>query len=146
MDYRNYGGTLYIRMDRGDEIIGGILEICCREGVSCAVYSGIGGLSRAEIQTFLPEKGDFETDCLEGMLELVSLNGNVLTDEKGAYCHHTHALLSFKQGNEHRLAGGHIKSLTVRYTAEIELRPINGGKIVKQFDPETGTGFWRFEN
>jgi predicted DNA-binding protein with PD1-like motif len=44
------------------------------------------------------------------------------------------------------MAGGHLKATTVRYTAEIELRPTVGGMITRKFDPETGTGFWNFKN
>ena len=144
MDYRQYGGTWYIRMDRGDEVVRGILDVCEREGIRSAIFSGIGGLSRAEIQTFLPEKGAFETEAVEGMLELVCLNGNAIVDADGKLHQHTHAMLSYRDGDAHRMVGGHVKSLTVLYTAEIELRPVIGGEIQKQFDAQTGTGFWSF--
>lgn len=145
MDYRKYGETWYIRMDRGDEVVRGILDVCEREGIRSAVFSGIGGLSKAEIQTFLPEKGAFETEAIEGMLELVCLNGNVIVDADGRRHQHTHAMLSYRDGEAHRAVGGHVKSLTVLYTAEIELRPVSGGQIGWRFNPETGTGFWDFE-
>ena len=144
MEYRRFGETYYVRMDKGDEIIGGILELCRRERIRSAVFSGIGGCSAAEIQTFLPETGSFETQALSGMLELVSLNGNVISDEAENIFHHTHAVFSFKSGGEHRMAAGHMKSITVLYTAEIELRPVVGGVILRQHDEETGTGFWSF--
>ena len=144
MDYRKYGETYYIRMDRGDEIIESILEICRKEKLASAIFSGIGGCSAAEIQTFIPESGSFETREIHGMLELVSLNGSVVTDEDGQLFHHTHAVFSFKDGEEHGMAAGHMKSITVLYTAEIELRPVVGGMIRRSYDPETGTGFWDF--
>ena len=93
----------------------------------------------------IPETGSFETERLEGMLELVSLNGNVVRDDKGQPFHHTHALFSFKKDGQHGMAGGHLKATTVLYTAEIELRPTVGGAIGRKFDPETGTGFWDFK-
>jgi len=144
MDYRNYNGTYYIRLDRGDEIIGSILKICKDNSITSAIYSGIGGLSEAQIQTFIPEKGEFETETIEGMLELMNLTGNVVTDEDNKYYQHTHAAVAYKSGNEHFVRGGHIKSLTVLYTAEIELRPVVGGTIKHVYNPETGTGFWGF--
>lgn len=144
MDYRNFNNTIYIRMDRGDEIIGTIIDICKKEHISSAIFSGIGGCQKAEIQTFIPETGTFETQTIGGMLELVSLNGNIVTDENNEYFHHTHAMFSYKVGNEHHTAAGHIKSITVLYTAEIELRPVIGGTIKRKSDPETGTGFWDF--
>lgn len=144
MDYRKYGGTVYIRMDKGDEIIGGILDVCGKERIPSAVFSGIGGCSEAQIQTFLPQTRTFETQTIRGMLELVSLTGNVVSDDHQELCHHTHAVFSYKDGDQHCMAAGHIKSITVLYTAEIELRPVAGGAIHRQFDPETGTGFWSF--
>lgn len=168
MEYRKIGDNYYIRMDRGDEIIGNLLSICEKESIPSAVFSGIGGCQSAELQVFIPERlrvgeqssgmtGSFETEQLEGMLELVSLNGNVVRDDDGKLFHHTHALFSFKGGTrdvdnivggyqdgQHGMAGGHLKVTTVLYTAEIELRPTVSGAIGRKFDPETGTGFWNF--
>ena len=157
MEYRKIGDNYYIRMDRGDEIISNLLEICEKESIPSAVFSGIGGCQSAELQVFIPETGSFETEQLEGMLELVSLNGNVVRDDDGKLFHHTHALFSFKKDGQHglratllpsggRMAGGHLKATTVLYTAEIELRPTVGGAIGRKFDPETGTGFWAFKD
>ena len=146
MDYRKFGETFYIRFDKGDEIISGILDICRQEHVMSAVFSGIGGCSRAEIQTFIPETGEFETEVIEGMLELISLNGNVVTDDMNEYYHHTHAAFSYKEGNEHKISAGHMRSIVVLYTSEIELRPVLGGDIKRKYDPETGTGFWDFQS
>ena len=83
MEYRKIGDNYYIRMDRGDEIICNLLEICEKESIPSAVFSGIGGCQSAELQVFIPETGSFETEQLEGMLELVSLNGNVVRDDDG---------------------------------------------------------------
>ena len=146
MEYRRFENTLVIRMDRGDEIVSTLLGLCREEGIHSACYSGIGGCSGAEIQTFIPDKGTFETQELRGMLELASLNGNIITDEAGQLFHHTHAVFSYKKDGVHGMSGGHIKSITVLYTAEIELRPVIGGVIRRKRDPETGTGFWDFSD
>jgi len=145
MDYRKIGENYYARMDRGDEIVGCLLEICRKESIPSAVFSGIGGCQSAELQVFIPASGSFETERIEGMLELVSLNGNVVTDEEEQLFHHTHALFSYKKDGQHGMAAGHLKATTVLYTAEIEIRPTVGGAIRRKFDPETGTGFWNFD-
>lgn len=146
MEYRKFGDNYYIRLDKGDEVIENILEICQKENIKSAIYSGIGGCGSADIQTFIPEKGEFELKHIEGMLELVSLTGNVITDENDEYYHHTHGVFSFKTDGKHQVEAGHIKSITVSYTTEIELRPVIGGRIRRQYDAETGTGFWCFED
>ena len=80
MDYRRLGSTIYIRMDRGDEVISSLLDICQREHIQSATYNGIGGCSAASIQTFDPVSGSFHTEEKSWMLELVSMMGNVVTD------------------------------------------------------------------
>ena len=144
MDYRMMNGVCYIRIDKGEEIITELLGICRREGIRSAIFTGIGGCSHAEIQTFIPERGEFETEAVDGMLELVNITGNIVTD-KGELFHHTHAACSYKDGAEHKMAAGHIKAVTVLYTAEVELRPVTGGVIGRKHNPETGTGFWSFD-
>lgn len=144
MEYRKLGEIYYIRMDRDDEMIACILELCRKEGIASATYSGIGGCRSAELQTFVPEEGTFHTDRLEGMLELVSFTGNVISDEAGKLYPHTHALFAYLQDGQHRVRGGHLKSTTVLYTGEVQLRPVPEGGIGHRFDPETGTGFWCF--
>ncbi len=141
MDYRKLGTTIYIRCDRGDEIVSSILEVCRQEGIQSATFNGIGGCSSAQIQTFDPVERVFHTEEKSGMLELVSLMGNVVAGEN----HHTHALFSFVEKGEHKILAGHLKETVVLYTAEIELRPVADGVIGRKYDPETGTGFWNFE-
>ena len=143
MDYRRMHDTYYVRVDKGEEIITELLQLCRKEEIQSAVFTGIGGCSHAELQTFVPEKGEFETETLDGMLELINITGNIITDNDRLF-HHTHAVFSYKEGSEHKMAAGHMKALTVLYTAEIELRPVIGGVIRRKHDPETGTGFWSF--
>lgn len=38
MDYRKFGETYYIRMDKGDEIISTILGICQKEQIASAIF------------------------------------------------------------------------------------------------------------
>lgn len=144
MEYRRFGDAYYVRLDRGDEILSSILGICEQEGIESATYSGIGGCGEAQIQTFLPEAGEFESRTIGGMLELVSLNGNVISDDQGRRYNHAHGAFAHKDGKGHLVTAGHVKSATVLYTAEIELRPVVGGAIMRRHDPETGTGFWSF--
>lgn len=144
MDYRRYNDICYVRIDKGEKIIEQILNVCRKEHIQSCIFSGIGGCSHAALQTFIPEKGEFETHCIDGMLELVSLMGNIISED-GELIHHAHAAFAYKEGSEHKMAGGHLKETTVLYTAEIEIRPVNGGVIKKLYDPETKTGFWAFE-
>lgn len=144
MDYKLMGDACYIRADKGDEVVASILDVCRREGIRSATFSGIGGCGEAEIQVFDADTRSFATERHEGVLELVSIMGNVVDGGEAGQCWHAHALFSYRDGDEHRIASGHLKSAVVRYTAEIELRPVVGGVIHGAPDPETGTRFWAF--
>ena len=144
MEYKKSGDTIYARIDKGEEIAKSIIEICKKENIDSAVFYGIGGCGSAEIQTFIPEAKDYETDKISGMLELVSMTGNVSKDENGEYCHHTHGMFCYKENGEHKSAGGHIKSAVVLITAEMEIRPVPDGSIKRKFSDETGTKLWSF--
>ena len=144
MDYRKYNNTYYIRIDRGEEIISSLLSVCKNEGVGSAYFTGIGGCADAQVQTFIPETGEFSTETVKGTLELINITGNIVSDEQDNLFHHTHAVFSYIKDGTHKMTAGHIKSTTVLYTAEIELRPVTGGVIRRKFDPETKTGFWDF--
>ena len=143
MDYRKLGQTFYIRCDRNDEIVSSILAVCQRESLRSATFIGIGGCASAAIQIFDPDAGEFHTEEKDGMLELISLMGNVVLDDDGSLHQHSHALFSFVEDGEHKVLAGHLKETVVLYTAEIELRPVDG-IIGRRLDPETGTGFWSF--
>ena len=54
MEYRKIGDNYYIRMDRGDEIVSNLLEICEKESIPSAVFSGIGGCQSAEPIILMP--------------------------------------------------------------------------------------------
>ena len=92
----------------------------------------------------IPETHSFEMRKLQGMLELVSLTGNIVQEEDGSYTHHTHGMFAYKEGEKHKVAGGHLKTIGISYTAELELRPVIGGRIMHKYNEETGTGFWTF--
>ena len=65
MEYRKYGDTYYVRMDRGDEIISELISLCEKEEIASATFSGIGGCGSAQIQTFIPESGEGYLDGLK---------------------------------------------------------------------------------
>ena len=144
MEFAKFGETYYVRMDKGDEIVSSLLGLCQREKIGSAIFSGIGGCSEAVLATFDPVRGEFDDRRFEGVLELISMNGSITTDGGEPY-HHTHAAIAFDKDGESFVRGGHVRSLTVLYTGEIELRPVVGGAIGRKPDPETGTYFWSFD-
>ena len=145
MDYRKFGECYYIRWIVMTRSSVQSSKYAKKKTSDQPLFPGSEDVRMPKIQTFIPETGSFEEQRISGMLEFVSLNGNVAAGENNICYHHTHAVFSYKDGERHCMAAGHMKSITVLYTAEIELRPVTGGTIHRKYDdPETGTGFWDF--
>ncbi len=146
MEYRIYNGVGYLRLDRGDLVIASVLDFCRTEKIASAVFSGLGGCDLAEIKTFDPENKTYGSRTLSGMLELVSLWGDVTGDGNGGLAQHTHALFCSVENGRHETAGGHLGEARVLVTAEIEVRPVVGGAISRKTDPAWGTKIWDLGN
>jgi hypothetical protein len=52
MEYRKFGNTYVIRIDRGEEIVASLKEICRKEKIFCASVQAIGAVDDFEIGLF----------------------------------------------------------------------------------------------
>lgn len=145
MDYRRANACLYLRVDPGEELLATMLAVCAKEKIHTATFAGIGAMSRATIDTYIQDKQAFVSREQVGMLEMVSLNGNV-TEVDGAPFIHAHGVFStLDDPDTHEILAGHLKEATVGYTAEIRMviSPIH---IDRQVDPSTGVAVWNFQD
>ena len=124
MDYKKWGEYIYARFDKGDEVLDGILNICKKENILSAVFSGIGGCGDVTVSTFIPEKNDFVPHHKTGLLEMISVNGNISANDNDEIFEHTHAMFSYLENGDVKFLGGHLTRAVVSYTAEIEIRPV----------------------
>ena len=112
MDYKNIDDTIYIRLDKGDEILSSILNICKKEKILSAIYSGIGACDEIEVRTHIPSKNEYRYDKRTGVLELISLSGNISSDNNNNIFEHTHAIFSYiDEQNNNSVIGGHLSLL-----------------------------------
>lgn len=144
MKYRSFGPKVYIRADKGDELIDCITRVCEEMRISSATFHGIGACGDVTVATYIEEKDDFLDHSRSGLLEMVSLDGNIVTTDDGRYASHAHAMFSYL--NEEKgvsFFGGHLKAATVSYTAELVLEPVTGGELGQRKDPITGIDIWK---
>lgn len=133
MEFRDEGNVIVLRLDRGDEIISSVENVCSELNVLGGQISGIGAAFDVAINTYLPKKDIYREDIYSGILEIVSLNGNV-TMQNGTQKAHIHAVFSYVGGDENpRLVGGHLKSCIISHTAEIFIIPV---KPIKRIHDE----------
>ena len=139
MRYRRNGDQILIRIDKSEEILDIIRKICTAEKIYGAVFSGIGACSKAVVSSYIPEENDFTNHEADGLLELISLSGNISREDHAPF-EHTHALFSYLEDGEQKVLAGHLKHALVSYTAEILLTVTD--TIEKTLDPTVGITVW----
>lgn len=139
MEYRRSGTEIAIRLDEGDEIAGSLVSICVKEGISSAVFEGIGACRKAEIAHYDASEKRYRNRKLEGMLEIVSLIGNITVSD-GKPLVHAHIALGLE---DFSVVGGHLASAETSPTCEIAMG-IRGIRISRAPDERSGLRLQRF--
>lgn len=143
MEYKKINHTFYIRIDKGESLTDSIKDVCKREKIKAGYFQGIGACDVAVLATFIPEKNDFTNHTISGMLEMVSLMGNITTDKNNEPYLHAHASFSYLDKNRNViLTGGHLKEAHISYTGEIVLTPADE-MIGRMIDSKTGIEIWK---
>lgn len=143
MDYKKIGKEIYIRIDKDEEIIENILNICKKEKIKTAHFKGIGCCEKINIQTYVPQKKDFISHIKTGTLEMISCDGNITSEDKDLVLH-AHASFSYLENEDIKMIGGHLKEAFVEYTAEIVLTPTEE-TITGMTDLKTGIRVWNLK-
>ncbi|GEL67464.1 PPC domain-containing DNA-binding protein [Marinilactibacillus psychrotolerans] len=145
MDYKKIDDIIFVRIDKDEEILDHIQQICKKENILSGYFQGIGACKEVIVSTYLSEKDDFIDHKKTGMLELVSLMGNISMDDNKSPLLHSHASFSYlNDANEPSIIAGHLTEATVRYTGEITIIPVQN-KIGRMIDPLTGISVWDFD-
>lgn len=79
MKYQVFGNTIVARMDRGEEILAEVKEICTRENIRLASISALGAVSHVLVGLYQMENKSYYSITLDKDMELTALVGNVTT-------------------------------------------------------------------
>ena len=115
MDYRKFGNTYVIRMDRGEEIVRTLTDFCKKENVTLGSVDALGAADHAVIGLYDVETREFHKKTFDEPLEISSLHGNISTMNGEIYLRPGHLLGgSCPQGSQgsgtearHRRTSGH---------------------------------------
>lgn len=144
MEYKKMKDAIYLRVDKGENLIEAIRELCKKEAVCGGRFQGIGACGTAILSTYIPEKNDFIDHEISGMLEMISLMGNITMDCDDQPFLHSHAVFSYlDQKGEITITAGHLKEAEISYTGEIVITPA-ADTIGRQFDTNAGIEVWKF--
>lgn len=123
----------FIRIDRGEELIGELANFCKKQKIMTGFFWGIGAASSVLLSSYDLDKREYFDSRIEEGLEISSLFGNISRlGEKPVI--HAHGVFSDFDTRTH---AGHVKELTISATCEIFLQALDG-KTERQYNKTIG--------
>lgn len=139
MEYKRYGDKIFLRLDKGDEIVDCVRLAAKWENITAGSVSGIGATDDFTVGVFDMDKKAYEEFSFSGNHEITSLIGN-LSYAGGEPYVHLHLTCAGKGG---KTVGGHLLKAVVSLTAEIVI-DVGNGEISRKRNESLGINLWKF--
>lgn len=130
--------TIYLRIDKGEEVCSSLLKIAKELNINSASISGLGASNEFTVGVFDLDKKEFIGNNFKTEYEITNLTGNLSLKDNLPYL-----LLHGTFANLKEVVGGHVTKCIISLTAEIVIKKTNK-KINRIFDNETGLNLWDF--
>ena len=70
MEYRKFDNSYVVRLNKGEEVIASLKELCNNENIKLAEITGLGASNLVEIGVFNVNTKEYNTKVFEGMFEI----------------------------------------------------------------------------
>lgn len=130
--------TIYLRIDKGEEVCSSLLKIAKELNINSASISGLGASNEFTVGVFDLDKKEFIGNNFKTEYEITNLTGNLSLKDNLPYLHLHGTFANLKE-----VVGGHVTKCIISLTAEIVIKKTNK-KINRIFDNETGLNLWDF--
>lgn len=139
MEYRKFGNTIVVRIDKGEEILEKIREIALKENIKLANINALGATNDFTVGVFKTAEKKYYSNNFKGDFEIVSLTGTINIMNNEFYTH-----IHFSAGNDKgEVFGGHLNRAIVSATCEMIINIIDG-KVDRKFSEEIGLNLFEF--
>lgn len=139
MDYRRFGHTVVMRIDRGEEILAQLKVMAIAENIRLASVRALGAVGDFTVGVFKTGEKKYYANHFAGDYEIVSLTGTIST-LNGEYYAHLHMSAGDEQG---RVVGGHLNEAIVSATCEMIVEVIDGA-VDRAFNEDVGLNLFKF--
>lgn len=139
MEFKRFGNKLVVRLDKGDEVVQSIKQVCIENKVSLGSVTGIGAVNNAVIGLFETGTKKYHSKEYTRDMEITCLSGNI-SQMKGEIYLHLHATLGDITYNT---VGGHLTSATISATGEVIIDIIEG-EVSREYSEEIGLNLLTF--
>ena len=140
MEYRRFGKTIVMRIDKGEEILSQLKAMALKENVQLASVRALGATNDFTVGVFKVDEKKYYANHFTGDFEIVSLTGTIST-MNGEYYAHLHMSAGDAQG---RVFGGHLNEAIISATCEMVVEVIDG-RVERAYDDDIGLNLFKFE-
>jgi hypothetical protein len=133
MKYKQFGKKVILRIDRGEELIQTLKDICKQLDIKLGTIMGIGATDYATIGLYDTNTKKYHSTTLKGDHEIAPLTGTITTMNDNLYLH-LHVNLCTPT---HQSYGGHLSKAIISATFEgvIDIIP---GRVNRKKDNTLG--------
>ena len=121
-------------LKEGEEAKQSLLEIAQTEKIEDASFVALGAFAKATVAYFDWQTKKYQDIPVDEQVEVITLIGDIVPDEKGKPSLHAHTVLGRSDGSTR---GGHLQEGHVRPTLEITITEIPA-HLTRRKHPELG--------
>ena len=140
MEYRRFGKTIVMRIDKGEEVLTQLKAMALKEDIKLASVRALGATNDFTVGVFKVDEKKYYANHFTGDFEIVSLTGTIST-MNGEYYAHLHMSAGDAQG---RVFGGHLNEAIISATCEMVGEVIDG-RVERAYDDDIGLNLFKFE-
>lgn len=133
MIYKVFGDTIVVRLERGEEIISSLMELCNEKNITGGAVTGIGAVDHVVIGLYKVDEKKYYSNTFDMEMEITGLMGNISVKDNEPYLH-LHGNFADSEG---KVFGGHLNEARISATCEIVINRIKGS-IGRKFDDSIG--------
>jgi predicted DNA-binding protein with PD1-like motif len=134
------GRVLVANLPRGSDLLGSLESLAGESGIQGGFFTAIGAVRRAAFSYYDQSSHQYVVIKKDEGLEITSCSGNFGVFE-GRPRIHCHVTFCDRQG---RAIGGHLLPGTEVFVGEVHLTEVDGVKLERRMDPETGIAMLDF--
>ena len=139
MEYKVFGESIVLRLEKGEEVLESIKILCEKEDIKAGSISGIGASNNIVIGLFKVDEKKYYSNTFEEDFEITNLTGNISRMNGEVYLH-IHGTFADIEG---KCIGGHLNKAVISATCEIIINKIKGD-IDRKFSDEIWLNLIKF--
>lgn len=145
MQFRRFGNKFFVRMDKGEEIISTLEDLCVKEKITLAEVKALGAIDNFEVGLFDINEKKFHANKFAFPAEITNLWGTITTKDGKVYSH-IHMSAANRDG---QVFGGHLVKATISATCEMLIDDISEGNtnhyaVERKFNDSVGLNLFEF--